>query len=525
MIEGTEERVEWRREGDCRLLAASAAREQTPGGFSSPFGQQRQKNTTGSSRGAVTSKSNGGERGIRTPDTVLPVYRFSKPVSHMGYKVVFEGVTISLPLFVAFVVIMWHLVCMKNEPTIAKFRSENKPHLRYRVRWVEGGRERNRFFRTHDQARGFFNLRKQEFDRIGAQAGKMTDEQRIDSLKAYEHLEQRGIPLESSVALLCKLYDAVQKLGGTTTLDDCVNDMVKRLEHRANQSNVEIGQAIDAFIAEKQSGGLRPKTVTSLEIELNACFRGRLEQPLSSFTREDASAWIRSKDISARTQANRRQRLSVFFEWCIDKKHMTENYASRVKTAKIPKPNPKALTVAQSRRLIDSAAAYEGGRFLAYQTLTLFAGVRPHEASRLTWNAVDLQNSLCRIEGDESKTTTPRVIDLPDNCVAWLEKASLLGFPIFPEGMLEDSIKPHMRMIRQLAGITPWVQDYPRHTAISARLASGIGLERTALWAGNSASVVNRHYKALMTPQQAEAFWSIRPEENTVVQFESEATA
>lgn len=413
-----------------------------------------------------------------------------------------------------------------NEPTIAKFRSDNKPHLKYRVRWVEGGKERKKFFRTHDQARGFFNLRRQEFDRIGAQAGKMTDSQRIDSLKAYEHLEQRGIPLESSVALLCKLYDAVQKLGGTITLDDCVNDMVRRLEHRANQSNVEIGQAIDAFIAEKQSGGLRPKTVTSLEIELNACFRGRLEQPLSSFTREDASAWIRNKDISGRTQANRRQRLHVFFEWCVDNKHMTENYASRVRTKKIPKPNPKAMTVAQSRRLIEEAVTFQGGRFLAYQTLTLFAGVRPQEATRLTWNDVDLRNRLCIIEGDEvAKTTTRRVIELPDNCVQWLEKASLLGHPVFPEGMKEDSIKTPLRELHRLAGIKPWIQDYPRHTAISARLASGIGLEKTALWAGNSESVINQRYKALMTPQQALAFWAIVPEENTVVEFDSEATA
>ena len=56
--------------GDCRLLAASAAREQTPyGGSHPPLLQRRQKNH-GDIRGAWFFKVYGGEGGIRTPGTL-----------------------------------------------------------------------------------------------------------------------------------------------------------------------------------------------------------------------------------------------------------------------------------------------------------------------------------------------------------------------------------------------------------------------------------------------------------------------
>ena len=41
----------------------------------------------------------------------------------------------------------------------------------------------------------------------------------------------------------------------------------------------------------------------------------------------------------------------------------------------------------------------------------------------------------------------------------------------------------------------------------------------TALWAGNSPTVVQKHYRALVTQKAAKEFWSIVPDKKNVIQF------
>jgi len=64
---------------------------------------------------------------------------------------------------------------------------------------------------------------------------------------------------------------------------------------------------------------------------------------------------------------------------------------------------------------------------------------------------------------------------------------------------------------RKAAGIETWPPDALRHTWASCRLALTGDAARTAAEAGHDQSVLHRHYRALTSRAEAEAWFGILP--------------
>lgn len=381
-----------------------------------------------------------------------------------------------------------------EKPTLTKFQSANKPHLRYRVRWIEAGRERKRFFETFDKARQFCNIRTQEINQIGAQAERLSDAKRLEALKCFEKLEAYGC-----------------------TLTQAVDFLIQDIERKQAVSQVSVGDCLERFIAMKEAQGLRHRTTKSLQNELDAFFHRRLKKPASSITRQDCEKYITGAD-HPRTQTNRRQRLHAFFSWTTKQGFTPSNPCKDIEVARVVNNEPSILTLEQARRFMKAAHEYENGKLIPYCSLALFAGIRPRELERLDWDAVNLQDKHVTISGSHAKLRSRRLVELSDNAVAWLIPHALEKTPIAP-----PNLRNHLRAIREASGLTDWPQDVLRHTALTMKLASGCTEAETAAFAGNSPTTLHTFYRGLANQKTAEAFWSIVPAESNVVQFEENA--
>ena len=61
------------------------------------------------------------------------------------------------------------------------------------------------------------------------------------------------------------------------------------------------------------------------------------------------------------------------------------------------------------------------------------------------------------------------------------------------------------------AGLTKWQDNGLRHSCASYSLALTGDAVRVAYQLGNSADMIHRHYKALVTAADAKRFWELRP--------------
>lgn len=57
-----------------------------------------------------------------------------------------------------------------------------------------------------------------------------------------------------------------------------------------------------------------------------------------------------------------------------------------------------------------------------------------------------------------------------------------------------------------------WTQDVLRHTYASMRLAAGATPSEVATEMGTSERMLGNHYREIVQREEAETFWSVRPE-------------
>lgn len=88
-----------------------------------------------------------------------------------------------------------------------------------------------------------------------------------------------------------------------------------------------------------------------------------------------------------------------------------------------------------------------------------------------------------------------------------------LGLDVRPSGPIVSShstLRRSRRESSEAADVT-WSQDVLRHTHASMRLAAGDDAGRVAADMGNSVGVLLTHYRELVTREDAERFWALRP--------------
>ena len=148
---------------------------------------------------------------------------------------------------------------------------------------------------------------------------------------------------------------------------------------------------------------------------------------------------------------------------------------------------------------------------VSFLALCFFAGLRPtNEAGRVTWGAVDLDAERITISSEISKTHSERFVKIKPNLKSWLLRYRLSNFgeQVAPA---YGSLVKRLRAIKKAAGVTAWPKDVARHTFASAFLELSQSIEETCLQMCNTAPMLFKHYRGLMTEKEAAAHFAIMP--------------
>jgi hypothetical protein len=121
---------------------------------------------------------------------------------------------------------------------------------------------------------------------------------------------------------------------------------------------------------------------------------------------------------------------------------------------------------------------------------------------------VRLENNAVTIEPWVSKVNMRRLVTIQPNLVAWLRAYPLDKFPIVPPKDKMKNLAGKLSRIRTRFGLA---HDVLRHTFISMRVAKFRSMGDAALQAGNSETIIRRHYLNVTTPQEVDAFFGILP--------------
>jgi hypothetical protein len=278
--------------------------------------------------------------------------------------------------------------------------------------------------------------------------------------------------------------------------------------------DVPLAEAIKEYVALREEdykqGNLSHRQFTSFRCELRILEILFPRKTVADLTALAIAEFCRRGLPAKKTYNNRRGLLSAFLKYCALKDWIV---ASPI--AKVPyfrgighrRGSALTLTAARCAEIMAWTETNHDGALVPFAALCLFAGIRPDlyegEIAKLKPEHVRTDTGVILIEPDVSKVRMKRAITIQPNLAAWLRAYPLDRFPIWPRGF--KRLRLEFRKKFDLS------HDILRHTFISMFVGKFRSLGEAALQAGNSESIIRKHYLDLKSVGEAEQFFGILP--------------
>ncbi|RRJ96385.1 site-specific integrase [Opitutaceae bacterium TAV4] len=287
--------------------------------------------------------------------------------------------------------------------------------------------------------------------------------------------------------------------------------------YREPQHQKALTEAVAEYLASKQRDQERTlislRQVLSIKYELKCLLKHFPKDTASQITAARLLPYLERGKANLKTYNNRRGIVSTLFKFALQKEWVLSNPMEKTPHHRINHRRGSAVTITAEKAaaLMEYVETYDSGKLVPYFATCLFAGVRPciryGEITKLKAESVKLDTGVIRIEPDVSKVRMPRLITIQPNLAAWLRAYPLTKFAIVPPNATNTR-----RPVFARFDLTP---DVLRHTFISMFVAKFRSMGDAALQAGNSESIIRKHYLDLKSAAEAEQFFGILPKHAT----------
>lgn len=293
-------------------------------------------------------------------------------------------------------------------------------------------------------------------------------------------------PMEEQAAL------EVLRLTGVNILEAALlaRDALERNHGRLNRAKQCIQAGDDALRRERKTVNFATAVSAALEARTSRRARTRVDlryltrrlmkrcsglarRRLRSITTSDCAEYLHRAFPTPRQRNKARLALSSVFStaqlrgWC------HENPIRKLEAERIEEKRICILSPQQICTLLHTARTHNDGACLPAVAIMLFAGIRPNEVERLTWEHVRLKEGVICILPQHSKTGGARHVTIYPPLAKLLHSVPSHPphTPICPRNWRRQWAELH-----RLAGwhpiTNPWQEDILRHTFASYHLAA-----------------------------------------------------
>ena len=349
---------------------------------------------------------------------------------------------------------------------------------------------------------------------VGVKAASLTPEQLQDAVTALDIAARHKLTLTS---IATRLDEFAAQVGGLSNLPAACSAF-------ANQNRQVTGrliaEAIKEFLLHKgvpekpQKGVKQTRHGRDLRLRLDKFSKAFVNGDTASVSTAGVQAWLDSlKDADGNRLSPQSVKTSAtvvhgFFGYCVARGMAHSNPVNGTDKIKVRNGDVTVFAPDDFSKLLNQAATMPNGT-LAALVLGGFTGLRTAEILRLEWQDIKTAEKLVVVSAGNSKTASRRTVPLCDAALAWLERYAGMTGKIWPHS--ERHLHTNHSACAKLAGVK-WQDNGLRHSAASYWFAGCNDAGRVAGYLGNSAAVIHRHYRALVTPAAALEWFGIMPQ-------------
>ncbi len=292
------------------------------------------------------------------------------------------------------------------------------------------------------------------------------------------------------------------------TLTDAVNALLRQQEASA-VTPITVPNLVAAFIASREKSTRRGGPASDVYL---SDLTKRLAKLSTAFPSDDVSdltaprleAWIDALGLVGRNRFNTLRLVRTLLKWGQNRGHLREGKLPTDKLDIHPGEGGaiEIFTPAELAKLLAAAKP----EMVPYLALGAFAGLRTAETKRLDWADLKLERGFVEIAAHKAKTKSRRLVPVLPALAEWLTPIRKAAGAVLPF----VNVSKQVDWLARDSGVK-WKQNALRHSFVSYRLAAVQNVDQVALEAGNSPSMIFQHYRELVTPADASAWFSVRP--------------
>jgi integrase len=301
--------------------------------------------------------------------------------------------------------------------------------------------------------------------------------------------------------------NAMKRLPDGVSLKECVDSYLKR--HPVGLPAKTVQEVADELVEVKRLAGKSDIYIEDLESRLDQ-FAKAFNVRLATITGAQIETYIRGlasggRSLSGRTQNNHRRIIGTLMKFAIKRGYLPKDHdeISVVELAEDGTGEIEIFTPDELRALFEHARP----EIIPYLAIAAFSGLRAAELQRLDWSEVNIARRFIEVKASKSKTASRRLAPVPENLAAWLTQHARTSGPVAPFANMSKQLTMYLAPLGKLK----WKHNGLRHSFISYRLADVQDVGKVSLEAGNSAQMIFKHYRQLVTKDEATDWFSITP--------------
>ena len=350
----------------------------------------------------------------------------------------------------------------------------------------------------------------QAFGRAQPDALSFTPEERRDADAAMEILRPHNLSLYAAAS---QLTEALSALPTGMSLMEAVRFAVHR--NPSDGTAKLVHEVVAELVQDRESNGCSERYLSDLRNRL-AQFSNAFPCAIGTITPSQIRQHIsimKGRDgqkLAVRSRENHRRLIVTLFTFASQQRYISRENAAEIAEIDGLRVSERPTEIFKPEQ-IQSILNQSTGNDRVLLAIGAFCGLRAAELGRLTWDCIKWEQQVVIVGADMAKTQSRRVVPLPTNVASWIATHIDSG----STGKISrytdvGHLSRRFSAIATECGV-PWVSNGLRHSFCSYRLAQTKNAAQTAHEAGNSPSILHRHYSELVTQQEAEKWFNVMP--------------
>jgi Site-specific recombinase XerD len=381
----------------------------------------------------------------------------------------------------------------------------NRDKQVFQLSYYEGGTRQRKTFAKLSDARQEAKVTLGRLALTGREVGELG----IADLESYavarRHVEPTGVPLH----VCAEVFAAAYKILAGTPLLDAVK--FYRDFHPLGIEVKTVSQLIESFADCREKMGVSSDHVENIRHQLGRMTKSFPGKGIVGYRTAELDSWLSRQSWKPATKNNVRKILISFGNWLKKNGYLPPDRPTEFDGMMLYKEPPTKVEIYTPKELAELLMLVKEKRpkLLPWVVCAAFIGARVSELKNLDWKQINFERGFVEVASKKVRTKARRLVPLHNALRAWLAPYRQESGPI----NVYAAPRTILTQLAKEAGLAVRKNGF-RHSYISYRLAVINDTARVALEAGNSADIIFQHYRELVTPEEAKAWFSTMPEES-----------